>query len=128
MKKRIMTVCLLISMIFVTGCGKEGDVQDVGESVSSTETIEITEEQITGEEPDEIEVLDQMAGSSILGRITYVGESYAWEEVSITIPQAWAGKYIVKENADGVSIIIRHQMKKMVIQDLFAEYIGVMSI
>ena len=44
-----------------------------------------------------------MAGSSILGRITYVGESYAWEEVSITIPQAWAGKYIVKENADGVS-------------------------
>lgn len=103
MKKRIMTVWLLVAMSFVAGCGNGGNDKEVGEAVNSTEMIETSEEQIPEEEIDEVEVLDQIAGTSILGRITYAGDSYTWEEVGVTIPQAWTDKYIVKEEANGVS-------------------------
>jgi len=106
MKKR-MIMGLLVCTIFVTGCGNNASEQRVGEIVNSTELIEITEEQDlkeqNPEEIDEVEILDQLAGTSILGRITYAGSSYAWEEISVTIPKAWEEKYVVKEDANGIS-------------------------
>lgn len=105
MKKRIMAVCLLICMVLLAGCsGKDGG-KETGEAISSTEKMVSTEVSTTEEETQVVEIADTefYSGTSILGRITYPGENYCWEEISITIPQAWSDKYVVKEDSNGVS-------------------------
>ena len=99
MKKRIMMACLLGCMVFMTGCNGQADVQKNDEAVDSTESI--TTEKST-EATEETEVVE-VAVSDVLGRISYAGESYTWEDICITIPKEWAGKYIIKEDSNGVS-------------------------
>lgn len=105
MKKRIMTVCLLTCMALVIGCGAADGRQKSGEAINSTEMIEAAELQLAMESTEVTERVDdsQTQAASKLGRIVYPGQSYVWEEIRITIPQEWNDKYVIKEDANGVS-------------------------
>ncbi|MBR5127317.1 MAG: YARHG domain-containing protein [Roseburia sp.] len=99
MKKRMMIACLLGCLFFATGCNGQSNVQKNDESVNSTESIETEISTDSTEENEETQIMV----SDVLGRISYAGESYTWEDISITIPKEWAGKYTTKEDANGVS-------------------------
>ena len=103
MKKRVRIACLFICLVMMTGCG--GKENEQGEAIGSTEMIVSTEVSATETGTEVTESLDEkiLEGTSTLGRIAYPGECFVWEEVSITIPQAWEGKYVVKEDANGAS-------------------------
>lgn len=109
MKKRIMLAYLLAAAIFAVGCGNEESVLD-DESVNSTEDVIVAGEFET--QVLETEAVEQLAEDNVSGRITYPGELFVWEEVSVTIPQAWNDKYIVKEDANGVSFYQTASNKK----------------
>lgn len=99
MKSKIIMACLVVCAVFVNGCNGQDDVQKHDETVNSTEIIKETEE--FTEQTEVQEEIPKVA--DISGRISYVGENYVWEEISITIPQAWADKYVMKEDANGIS-------------------------
>ena len=103
MKKRMISLCLLLCMVIVSGCDGENDGQANEQTIDSTEMNQATETQMTGTEMSETEDAEFPEETSAVGRITYVGESYDWQDVRITIPQAWKDKYVVKEDANGVS-------------------------
>ena len=108
MKKRRIMAFLLACMILVSGCSAKADKQESGEAVDSTEMGDVAEEVIMEAE----QASYTFEETSIPERITYPGESYTWEEVSIIIPQAWADKYVVKEDADGVSFYQKSSNEK----------------
>ena len=89
MKKRIMTVCLLICIVLVIGCGSKEGRQKTGDTINSTEMIETTELQLAVESTEMAEYVDdsKTQASSTLGRIVYPGQSYVWEEIHLIIPQ-----------------------------------------
>ncbi|MBQ8279288.1 MAG: YARHG domain-containing protein [Roseburia sp.] len=105
MRKRIMTVCLCVGMVLAVGCGGKDSGLKVNEVVDSTEIITSTEAGIVEESTETTERAGTFLKNetSTLGRITYEGENYVWEEISITIPADWTDKYVIKEDANGVS-------------------------
>lgn len=104
MKKRMMVVVLFICMALLHGCGNTKHETEIRDTVSETD-LKVSAEMHSTERNTEIsrqtELLSEETGFN--GRITYAGESYVWEEVTIIIPQAWNGRYVVKEDANGVS-------------------------
>lgn len=98
MKKRMVMACLLAVMAVVMGCGGQDNEQRNDEIANSTEITEETDVVLESESTEESQV-----HSSVTRRISYPGEKFSWEEVSIIIPQAWSDKYVVKEDANGVS-------------------------
>ena len=115
MKKWMSAIALMVFMTAGLGaCGKaEGDesktdVANIGtEPVVTTETSEMTETSETAEN-----ISADIVSTS--GRIIYAGETYTWQEITITIPEAWTGKYIIKEleNGNGFSIYQKASVEK----------------
>ena len=112
MKKRIMTMCILLCMVIMSGCNGASGGQ-VDEKTGSTEKEQATETQVTEEQSEITEEESEFPEeTSAIGRITYAGESFHWQDVRITIPQAWQDKYVVKEDANGVSFYQTTSNKK----------------
>lgn len=104
MKKRMRVVFLFTCMALLNGCGNTRHETEISDVVSEIEINVSTEMRSTETNTEIIEQTERvLEGTNLGGRITYAGEPYAWEEVSITIPQAWSDKYVVKEEANGVS-------------------------
>ena len=98
MKKSMVMVCMFAAMAVLAGCRGQADGQTNHETVDGTEIIEETEVVSEQESTEESQVQE-----AVTGRISYPGEHFSWEEISIIIPQAWSGKYVTKEDANGVS-------------------------
>jgi len=112
MKKK-MILCLLSCLVMATGCGVQNDIQKNDMAANSTEITKDTEERIeTSTDFTEDDEELQVEMTDVLGRISYAGESYMWEDISITIPQAWTDKYVVKEDANGVSFYQKKSNEK----------------
>lgn len=105
MRKRFMVMCLLACMALAIGCGSKERGQASSEVVNSTEMINVTENPVTETETEATENVDTefLGETDAVGRITYPGENFVWEEVRMIVPQEWADKYVVKEDANGVS-------------------------
>ena len=91
MKKRLI-LFLLASSCFLAGCGsdKNDNSWERTKDVSATESVMSTEEFFAeAEEP--------------VNLIEYEGETYTWNEITITIPVDWEERYIIKEEANGFS-------------------------
>ena len=102
MKKRIVTMCLFMCIVLVMGCGDKDNSRQ-SEVMNSTEIANETETAVT-ENDAEVTVDGEMPEApNAIGRIVYAGENLRWEEVRIIIPQAWDDRYVVKEDANGVS-------------------------
>ena len=105
MKKRLISLCLLLCMIIVSGCNGENGGQAKEQTANSTEMNGTTETQVAETETEASETKDAEfpEETSAVGRITYAGESFDWQDVRITIPQMWKDRYVVREDANGVS-------------------------
>ena len=105
MKKRLTIMCLLVCVALATGCDSKEGNQTSDEVANSTEITRMTETPATETETEEAETVDTevLEETDAVGRITYPGESFVWEEVRLIIPQTWTDKYVVKEDANGVS-------------------------
>ncbi len=107
-KKDILTVCLIVLMLLVSGCGAQDNQKPISGAGENTEKLSQEEHQ------DEIvvEEEEQLVWTSVSGRISYAGENYTWEEVSVTVPQIWNDKFIVKQEANGISFYQKASYEK----------------
>ena len=104
MKRRMMTVYLLLCMVIMSACSGNDSGQNEEQPMSSTEVEETTEKSATEAQTEASEEDTQFPEeTNAMGRIAYAGESFDWQDVRITIPQAWKDKYVIKEDANGVS-------------------------
>lgn len=85
MKKKIVTGLLLIVIFTVTGCGTDRENPALAQSGS---------EVITGEEESAQEGMKQPKG-----------DTYTWQEITITLPETWKDRYMIQEEENGFSII-----------------------
>lgn len=91
MRKRLI-LFLLAGSCLLAGCGsdKKEDGQNRTKEVPATESVMSTEGIFSEvEEP--------------VNLIEYEGETYTWNEITITIPDDWKGLYVIKEEANGFS-------------------------
>lgn len=109
MKKRRSIAFLLMGLLFVAGCNSEDkNVENQNsENTGDTEIIISTEGTEIAEEISE-------QTTEVSGRIAYAGETYTWQEITVTIPEEWEGKYIIKEleNGNGFSFYQKTSVEK----------------
>lgn len=110
MKKGILAVFLLTSLMLIAGCKSEdvtpykSEVPESFESIESTEVTEVILETEISDNPED--------ESRISDRTTYAGKPHLWQEVTITIPDEWEDKYIITEEANGFSIFQKASKEK----------------
>lgn len=113
-KKQIMGILLTAGLLFITGCG--GIVSNnTAEESGQTEESQKTEEDGTKEElvieaemPEKEEKdlgLDENLGQPGDENLFGEGNTFTWEEITISIPDFWEGKYQIEQDADGFSLI-----------------------
>ena len=111
MKRKVLAAFLLTGLIFAAGslaaCGKASDTMPDDGGLNNTKNSEVTEEILSPAASNELE--DE---SRISDRTTYAGEAYLWQEISITIPDDWEEKYIIKEEANGFSVFQKASIEK----------------
>ena len=107
MKKGMLAIFLLTGLMLSAGCKSEDVTPDKNGLADSSKSTEATEIILSPEASNESE--DE---SRISDRTTYAGEPHLWQEVSITIPEDWEGKYIITEEANGFSIFQKASKEK----------------
>ena len=107
MKKGILAIFLMAGLILTAGCKSDNVTPDKNGQIESSKNTEVTEMILSPEASNESE--DE---SRISDRTTYAGEPHLWQEVSITIPDKWEGKYIITEEANGFSVFQKASKEK----------------
>lgn len=120
-KKRITSVILiamLVSALFLTSCGKAEDGKVSGETDNQADTqaestfaeqnaAESGEDAIgkhSGTEKSNGEKADDATTGKGTKTTNADGQTvYTYEDISVTIPVEWEGKYMIQESEDGVS-------------------------
>ena len=124
-KKKVIAVLLVASTLMLSGCDKNavpsgsaktqsdsaenngqenGELQDAAEN--GQETDNTGDANVSG---DAGETADAAASAETVSSdnpnyLSYPGEKYTWNEITINIPENWADKYIIEEDEDGFSI------------------------
>lgn len=108
-KKQLIGIILAAGMLFAAGCsGKtenaepghiEQEVSGTGEE--SGEAGEIEEVKENQEEALESEEPGQLGDENIFSK----GNTFSWEEITISIPDFWEEKYQIEQNENGFSLI-----------------------
>lgn len=100
MKKKhtlvILLVCLAALLSSCAGAEQEPDPTDSAPSSAPTEVTPSEED--TSTQPEETQPQEREPDTS-----SPDGETLSWQEVTLTIPEAWEDKYTVETNASGVS-------------------------
>ncbi len=108
-KKQFIGIVLAAGMLFAAGCGGKTEIAEPGQSgqdVSGTEEEngEVKEIEEAGENPAETredEELGQLGDENVFSK----GNTFIWEEITISIPDFWEGKYQIEQNENGFSLI-----------------------
>ncbi|NLG03889.1 MAG: YARHG domain-containing protein [Clostridia bacterium] len=96
MKRKI---CILLSIVLLLTVGLTGCKNRVDETAATTEATTEQEVQTEQETSTEQETLTEEDLK------TAQGTTYTWEEITVTIPDAWEGKYVVKEYEGGFGFL-----------------------
>ena len=117
MKKRwlYLMVAIGIAGLVLTGCkGKEPQQDAADESIQTEKSeAEQQEEQENVREEDRTETDDGAQDSAQDNpQQEMEGETYTYEDMTITIPSAWEDKYIIKEDEDGFALIQKSSHEK----------------
>lgn len=103
-KRKVLLPLLFAAAIMVSGCGNgeknhstaaemENAVSETLQEDVSSDSKENTED-VRGTETETAEAED--------GRIA--GSVFTWQEISVTLPDTWQGKYVMEETEDGFFI------------------------
>lgn len=110
-RKQMAAILLVMSMALAAGCGNTA--QNEVTQMEQIENIQV----VAGQSDEEIQAKeDQMDNSRTEGESSETGESnqseesgnttpYTWNEITLSIPNDWEGKYHVEEDDQGVSFI-----------------------
>jgi len=100
---------LLGTMVVLTGCGKSGiDTANDGEG------SEIVIEEST-ENPQKEETKDTSEQTGMEGnprKPLYEGTPYTWNEITVTIPDAWKDQYTIEESESGFYFLQKASAEK----------------
>lgn len=107
-KKQFIGIVLAAGMLFATGCGGKTEIAEPGQS----------EQEVSGTEEDngeakEIEEAGENPAEEGDENIFSKGNTYSWEEITISIPDYWEGKYQIEQNENGFSLIQTASYEKL---------------
>ncbi len=98
-------ICIFVVALILVGCGKETQMAQTGEDTQQ----QVTEQQVSGEETQEVQNVEP-------GEVTETpeesGETYTYEDMTITFPSSWEGKYLVKDGENGFAIMQKSSYEK----------------
>ena len=104
-RKWLQGTVLAISLMFMTGCSQREEnpvVTEAEKSQQETETISRkTEETADTEAVDETDKNGQLGDDNLFSSL----QTYSFQEITISIPDSWEGKYQIEENQEGFSVI-----------------------
>lgn len=112
-RKQLAAILFAMSFALITGCGNKA--QDTGSLPEQTESQQPQEEQTVEEqttdsdleegkqENEDTETGETKEQSQSAGYEQW--DTYTWEEITISIPKEWEGKYQIEEADDGFSLI-----------------------
>lgn len=99
MKKRLSLLFIALILIFC-GCNANSDTDDKQSGVDT---------QIQGDAVDNEQKVDDQKSSS---RISFPGTEYAWNDVTVIIPEEWENKYVIKESKDDLAFFQKASVEK----------------
>ena len=98
-------ICIFVVALMLVGCGKETQMAQTGEDTQQ----QVTEQEVSGEETQEVQNVEP-------GEVTETpeesGETYTYEDMTITFPSSWEGKYLVKDGENGFAIMQKSSYEK----------------
>lgn len=106
MKKRNVLLLLFLSAMLVTnGCGKEENQLDAASGNIEGEAEDGQQENGSLKTEDVAETAKEAESSSTEKNEDAASEStYTWQEITVTLPETWQGKYVIDEGDDGFCI------------------------
>ena len=115
-KKNSLCVLLVGIVLGVGGCGNQTAMNRENESSNATILEETTVPSENGKHGAGNEIEDENAEiNSTQGTehmASYTGTPYTWNEITITIPDAWNGKYLIEENRNGFYFLQKSSHEK----------------
>ena len=87
MKKKFLLLIMCV-MLFLAGCGSKSG------SGSSSEGNGLKEQKEATEEIKKQKQKESLAENG----------QYTWQEITVTLPEEWEGRYVISEKEDGFSI------------------------
>lgn len=108
-KKQLIGMIFAAGMAFVAGCSGKTEIaesEQTGQEMSGTEeeSEEVKEMEEVKENPEEA-LEGEASGQSGDENIFSKGNTFTWEEITISIPDFWEGKYRIEQNENGFSLI-----------------------
>lgn len=105
-KKQFTGMILVAGMLFVAGCSGKTEIAEPGQTEQTEQDVPETEEESgegkeNPEEAGEDEDLGQLGDENVFSK----GNTFSWEEITISIPDFWEGKYQIEQNENGFSLI-----------------------
>lgn len=101
MRNRILAGMLVVVVIMVAGCGEKDDKIDKTDFVTERVDLEQTETEVGMDSEVGTDSLGQLGDDNLFSDLN----TYTWQEITISIPDAWEGKYQVREYEDGFELI-----------------------
>lgn len=94
MKKRMTLISLLLAaVVAVGGCG-EGKKNSDKTTVNTGVEAEDVQQEVTSSDTEEKDTTENDAHMT-------AENTYTWQEITVTLPESWQGKYVVDEGEDG---------------------------
>ncbi len=101
--KKIMIVLALGLML--SGCGNTTQTTSEGDPVQQiTEQQTVEKQEVTGDQTDAEEDAETPEQE--------LGQSYTYEDMTITFPASWEGKYVINDGQDGFAIMQKSSYEK----------------
>ena len=110
-RKKLVEILLAAAVLLVMGCSQKEENKGQLNTEQNQENIdsEQTESELTDADPDtEAEAIsetDQMDNLKRKGSNDISFHTYSWQEITVSIPDSWKGKYQVEEGEYGFSLI-----------------------
>ena len=108
--KHVTVVGVMLGTMMLAGCGISNSASTEGHS-SQEERQTAEEETRQDDKTDTADAATSEQTAQNVGLVSddpwhlaYEGETYTWNEITVTIPAAWEGKYLIEEDENGFAI------------------------
>ena len=105
MRRKILTGMLFAAALLAAGCGAKGDKTDSAKESPDLQQIE-TETQTDSE--IQTDSYEQLGDDNLFSS----GTTYTWQEITVSIPDAWEDRYQVEETEDGFALMQKASYEK----------------
>ena len=106
MKKNLLLTLIGISslLLLISGCSKNNDKETISHGTkneANQEEIDNQEDSQNQETTDNQDVDDLNENQSSNQGAVNTDNTYTWEEITVTIPESWKDRYVIRTSEDG---------------------------